>query len=143
MQLLNAADFDHIRTGTADVRTTGIEELGTVHHMRFSCCVVDDGHTLGSGGGNHDIDGSTNARHVKKDVGPARAVFRPDVDITALCTDLSTQCLKALDVLVDGTNAKITAAGQPDSRLAETAKFRTEQIIRAAFCLLSFMSLYL
>ena len=64
VELLHAADPDHIRSGSFDVRSHTVQEIGKIHHMRLFCSVLNDGQTVRKGRRHHDIDGRSHADHV-------------------------------------------------------------------------------
>lgn len=61
-----------------------------------------------------------------------RPLGAPGIDKTALYIYIGAQCLKALDMQVDGTNAQITAAGHGDLCFTEPAQQCANQIVGGA-----------
>ena len=81
-------------------------------------------------GCHHDVHGGAHGHHVQVDIGaPEDAVFRGGVDEAALHHHLGAQGGEALDMLVDGADAEVAAAGHGHLRLTETAQEGANQII--------------
>ena len=98
--------------------------------MGFLGSVFNDGVALRHDGSHHNVHGGAHGHHIQVDVGALEpAVLRGGGDKATLHHYLGTQGGKALDVLVDGADAEVAAAGHGDFRLAETAKQRADEII--------------
>ena len=130
MELIHPVDTNGIRTGTLDVRTHGVEEVGQVNDMGLLGGILNGGHAVRQGGGHHDVHRCADGDHVQIDGGALHAAFfRAGKDEVALM-HLSTHGDKALDVLVDRTNAaKVAPAGHRDLRLSKAAKQRADEIV--------------
>ena len=95
--------------------------------------VFDDGHAVGQGGGQHDVHGSAHGDDIQVDLGARHPpVGGPGVDIAAPHVHVGPHGHKALDVLVDGPAAEITAAGRGDFRRAEAAQQGADQVVGGA-----------
>ena len=78
----------------------------------------------------HNVHGSTHTRHVQAHSVAAKAVRTGlQVYIIIILVHFSAQGNKPLDMLINGTGGKITAAGQCHMSLAEPAQQRTHQVI--------------
>ena len=79
---------------------------------------------------DHNVHGSAHGHHVQIDVGPLQmTVLGPGVDVAALHGHLRAHGGKALDMLVDGPRAEVTAAGHGDLRPAESAEQSADEVI--------------
>ena len=133
-QALYAADLDHIGTGAHNIGAHGIEEVGQIYDMRLLGGVFNNGLTLSQGCSDHNIHGGSHRDHIQIDVGALQAFICVGIDDRiAAAFHLGAQRLKALDMLVNGTDtAKVAAAGHSDLGLAEATQIRTQQIIGCA-----------
>ena len=61
-----------------------------------------------------------------------QAVFGRGADVAARLLDRRAEGLEALDVLVDGADAEVAAAGHGDLRAAEAAELRADEVRRSA-----------
>ena len=129
MELIDAFYLYRVGSRAADLCAAGVEEVGKVNDMRFSCRIFDDGHTLRLDGCKHDIHCSADGYNVKKDIVGFKTVFCNGFDITALNADLGSESFKALYVLVNRADTEIAPAGVADIRSSESAELRAEQII--------------
>ena len=133
LELLHAADLDHIGTRTHDVGTHGVEEIGQIHDMRLLGGILDDGHALGQGGGQHDVHGCAHGNNIQIDLTALEpSTGHIGVDQAVFDLYLSAHGLKALDVLVDGTAAQVAAAGGRHLRPAKAAQQSAHQIVAGA-----------
>ena len=128
-----AADLDGVGAGTLDVSPHGIEEVGKVYDVRLLGGVVDDGDTVGQHGGHHNIHGGAHGNNIQIYIG-ARETAAPGggLNEAAFHRDLGPHGGEALDVLVDGADAEVTAAGHGNRGLAKAAQQRADEIIRGA-----------
>ena len=98
--------------------------------MGLSRSVFNHCSALGKHGCNHDIHRGADRNLVQVDAGTVQpAVKRIGIHKTALDIDIGTQGTHALDVLVDGANAEIAAAGHGCLGAAEAAQHGTDQVI--------------
>ena len=95
--------------------------------------VFDGGDTVGQGGGHHDVHGRAHGDNVQIDrrAGEA-AILGGGVDEAALHGHLRAHGGEALDVLVDGADAEVAAAGHGHGGLTEAAQQRAQQVIAGA-----------
>ena len=132
-QALHAADLDGIRARALDVGAHGVQEVGQIHDVRLLGGVFDRGGTLGQCRGHHNIHGGPHAHHVQIYRRTHQtAVFGGGVDEAALHGHLSAHGGEALDMLVDGPDAEVAAAGHGHGGLAEAAQQRTQQVVAGA-----------
>ena len=96
--------------------------------------VFNDGHALGHGGGEHNVDGGPHRGLVQEDVGPLQpAAGGLGHDKAALGVHLGPQGAKTLQMLVDGPGAaEIAPAGQGHVRRAEAAQQGPQHIVGRA-----------
>ena len=93
--------------------------------------VLDDRLAFGHGRCHHDVDGGADADDIKEDVAA--------LQMTGLCMDKSVlgryrraECTEALQMLVDGAGADVTAARQRYRGVASLAEKRAEKIVGSA-----------
>ena len=82
--------------------------------------IFQNGQSLCTHGCQHDVDRSTHRNHIQIDVGTEH-FFAGGVDKAVIGGDSGAQSLKALDVLVDGTHAKVTSARRGNVRLPKAS----------------------
>ena len=129
-QALHAADLDGIRARALDVGAHGVQEVGQIHDVRFLGRVFDGGGTLCQCRGHHNVHGGAHGDHVQIYRRTHQtAAFGGGVDEAALHGHLSAHGGEALDVLVDGPDAEVAAAGHGHGGLTEAAQQRAQQII--------------
>ena len=130
---LHAADLDGVGAGTLDVRAHGVEEVGQIHDVGLLGRVFDGGGALCQHGGHHDVHGGAHGDNVQID-GRTRQTAAPGggVDEAALHGHIRAHGGKALDMLVDGADTEVAAAGHGHGSLTEAAKQRAQQIIAGA-----------
>ena len=134
VHMLDAADLDRVRTGAAHVRAHQVQKVRQVDDVRLLRRIFDDRQPLRPDGGEHDVHGRADADHVEIDRAAHQRV-RGRGDHGVLCPDPRAERLKALDVLVDGTDAEIAAAGHGNFRLAGPAQQSADKIIGGAHLL--------
>ena len=102
--------------------------------MRLLGGVLNDGHTVGQGGGQHDIHGGTHGHHIQIDLSAGQPAAPGHLGIDQAVSDLhlGPHGYKALDMLVDGPSAQIAASGQGHFRPAEAAQKGAHQIVAGA-----------
>ena len=95
--------------------------------------VLNDGGTLGQNGGNHDVHGSAYADHVQIHMAAGEtAVGGVGADIAVQLIDTSAQGFKALDMLVNGADTEVAAAGHGHFGLTEPAQLRANEVVGSA-----------
>ena len=99
--------------------------------MRFSRRVVDHRHAVRRRRRDHDIQRRADGGEVEEDVRADRALGF-DLDVAALGRNPSAERLKALDVLVDRTDAEVAAPGEADLRVTEAPEFGAEEVVGPA-----------
>ncbi len=131
---LHAPDLDDVRAGSHDVRAHGVQKVGHVHDMGLLGRILNDGHALRHGGGQHNVDGSAYGHLVQENVGPLHpAAGGLRHDKAALGVHLHAQGPEALQVLVDGAGAaEVAASGQRHVRPAEAAQQRAQHVVGGA-----------
>ena len=133
VQFFDAVDLHGIGAGAADVRAHGVEEVRQIDDMRFSRRVFNDRTAAGRHGGEDDVHRRADGDLVKIDARAAQAAVRRLGDHKAVShVDLRSESRHALDVLFDGTNAEIAAAGHGRFGLAEATEHRADQIVGRA-----------
>ena len=86
--------------------------------------------SVGQGGGQHDIHGGPYGDDVQIDLGALQAtVLRACVDIAASDVHVGAHGHKALDMLINGTGAQVTAARRRHLGGPEPAQQRADKII--------------
>ena len=129
----DAADLDDVGSGSADVGAHGVQEVCQVDNVGLLGRILNDGQASRLDSGQHDIHGGTDRDNIHVD-GVAGKGVRLGVDNGVLLhVDRGTEGLKALQVLVDGTDAaEVAAARHGDPRLGVSAKQSSKQIIGCA-----------
>ena len=132
VELLHAVDLDGVRTGAANVRAHGVEEVGKIDDVRLARRVFDDRASLGEHGGDHNVhrraDGDLieiYARAAQPSAGDVRGDEIGNIDLRA-------EGVHALDVLVDRPDAEVAAARHRRAGNAEPAEHRADKIVRRA-----------
>ena len=82
-----------------------------------------------AGSRQHDIDGGADAGHIQVDMRTVHAAVGIGDDAAGLGGHIRAQRLKALEMLVDGADAQVAAAGHADLRGAEPAQKRPDEVI--------------
>ena len=132
VELLHAVDLDGVRTGAANVRAHGVEEVGKIDDVRLARCIFDDRASLGEHGGDHNVhrraDGDLieiYARAAQPSAGDVRGDEIGNIDLRA-------EGVHALDVLVDRPDAEVAAARHRRAGNAKPAEHRADKIVRRA-----------
>ena len=128
-QPLNTPDLNDIGTGAGHIGAHGIEEVCQIYNMGFFGSVFDDGGALCQNGGNHNVHGCAHGNNIQIDAAAMELCLGGRNDIAADDLYVSAHDVKALDVLVDGTDAEIAAAGHGNRCLAEPTQQCAHQII--------------
>ena len=132
-QLLDAADLDHIGAGSHDVGPHGVEEVGQVHDVGLLGGIFNDGHAVGQHTGQHDVHGGAHGHHVQVNLSAGQTSAGDlGADQAVAHIHVRTHGHKALDVLVNGPSAQITAAGQGYLGPAEAAQQSAYQVVAGA-----------
>ena len=133
VQLLHAVDLDRVGACAADIRSHGVEEVRQVDDMRLSRRIFDDRAAARRHGGEDNVHRRADRDLVKIDARTAQAALRRLGDHKAVAyVHLGAERRHALDVLFDGANAEIAAAGHGRLGLAEAPEHRADQIIGGA-----------
>ena len=132
-ETLHAADLDGVGAGALDVRAHGVQEVGQIHDVRLLGGVFDGGDAVSQCSGHHDVHGGAHGDNVQihRRAGET-AVLGGGVDEAALHGDVSSHGGEALDVLVDGADTEVAAAGHGHSRLSEAAQQSAQQVVAGA-----------
>ena len=132
-ETLHAADLDGVGAGALDVRAHGVQEVGQIHDVRLLGSIFDGGDAVSQRSGHHDVHGGTHGDNVQihRRAGET-AVFGGGVDEAALHGDVGSHGGEALDVLIDGTDAEVAAAGHGHGRLPEAAQQGAQQVVAGA-----------
>ena len=95
--------------------------------------VFNDGHAVGQHAGQHDVHGGAHGHHVQVDL-TAGQTSAGDLgaDQAVAHIHIGAHGHKALDVLIDGPSAQITAAGQGHLGPAEAAQQGAHQVVAGA-----------
>ena len=96
--------------------------------------VLDDGHAICQGGGQHDVHGGPYRDHVQIHLAAGQTAAAGDLgaDQAVAHVHVGPHGHKALDVLVDGPSAQVAAPGQGDLRPAKAAQQGPHQVIAGA-----------
>ena len=133
VQRTHAADLDHVGARAGDLCAHGVEEVGKVDDMGLLGAVFDDGHAAAEDCGEQDVHRRADGDDIEIDMAAAQTALRGvGADIAAGLLDHGAHGLKALDMLVDGADAEVAAAGHGDVGVAEAAKLRADQVVRRA-----------
>ena len=132
-QALHPADLDHVGARAHDLRPHGVEEVGQIHDVGLLGGVLNDRQAVGQHGRQHDVHGGAHRDDVQIDLGAAHAaVFGLGMDVAAPHIHVGPHGHKALDVLVNGPSAEVTAARRGHLGGAEPAQQRPNKVIRGA-----------
>ena len=130
VELFDTADLDGIGTCAGDGCAHGVQEVGHINDMGLLCGVADDGLAGQQAGSQHQVDGGADGSHIQVDTGAVETVGAGvQADVCRGVLHISAQQAEALQVLVDGTLGKLTAAGQSNVGRAETAQQNTHQVV--------------
>ena len=98
--------------------------------MRLFGAVFNDRHAAAQHGREHDIHRCTDGDDIQIHMSALQtALRRVRADIAAELLDACAHCLKALDVLVDGADAEVAAAGHCHARVTESAELGSDEIV--------------
>ena len=101
--------------------------------MRLLGGVFNGGGTLSQSGGHHDVHGGTHGDNIQiHRRAHETAVFGGGVDKAALHGHLGAHGGEALDMLVNGADAEVAAAGHGHGGLTEAAQQSAQQVIAGA-----------
>ena len=128
MKLLHADDPDHIGTGTLDVGSHAVEEVGHIHHVRFTRAVFDDRASLCHGRRHHNVDGRANGYGIQIDMASPQ-MLRHRTDRAVADGHLCTERLEALQVQIDRPAADIAAAREGNLGLLVLSKQCAKKIV--------------
>ena len=128
VQVLLTTNANHIRTCTLDLGAHAIQEVGQVHNVWFFGGVINHGGALGLRCRQHHIDGAAHGHHVKENV-TAPKLIRLHNDHAAPLFRLGTQCLKSLQVLVNGAGTDFAAAGSSHHGPSAPSQQCAQQVI--------------
>ena len=125
-------DFNDVGARAADIRAHGVEEVGKVYDMGLLGGIFQDSDALGFHRGQHGVDGTANGVAVKVNMSAqqsAGGLAGPGVDHATVQVYLYIHGLKGLDVLVDGPDPEVAAAGHGHARPGAAAQQCTQKII--------------
>ena len=112
--------------------------------MRLLGGVLKDRLTLSLNSRKHQVDGRADGYGVKINSRAMEGAIRPALDDSAVDQlILRAHQRKALQMLVDRTHSEVTAAGQGDLRVMETAEKSAQQIVRRAHTAYSVMGRFI
>ena len=133
VQTLDTLDTDRIRTGAANVRTHGVEEVGKVDDVRLARRVLDHGAAARKRRRDDDVHRRADGDLIQIYLCPMQAaVGRVGIDKAVFHLDVCAHRGHALDVLIDRPDAEIAAAGHGRLGRAEAAEHRADEVIRRA-----------
>ena len=134
MQAFHAVDDDFIRTGALDISTHLIEEVCQIYDVRLLCHVFHDGLSLCKDSCQHDVHGRANRDNIEINMAADQTLRRNGRDKAfRLHANIAVQTLKALDVLIDRTNAaEIASAWHRHAGMSISAQLRTDEVVRCA-----------
>ena len=127
---LHAVYLDNAGTCALNICTHGVQEVCKVNDMRFFSSVFYNGFALGLYGSKHNIHGCANRHNVEINIGTLKIAFGSIGNYhTVHNVHISTHGLESLDVLVNGTHAKITAAGHCAAGVTKATKHCADEVI--------------
>ena len=138
MQHIYPTDFNDIGAGAADIRSHGIEEVGQIDNMRFFGHIFQHRHAAGLYCRQHYINGSAHRDLIEVDMG-ALHPLGIGINKAIFNADFRAQKFKTFDVLIDGANAKIAAAGHGNTGLPKAPQQRADKIVAGAHMLGKFV----
>ena len=130
VELFHAVDLYCIRSRAADVRAHGVEEVCKVNDMRLARRVLDNGAPLGKHRRQNYVHCRADRDLVKIDPCAAQSPS-PGVRVDKAVSYVHVRAERshALDMLVNGTNAEIAAAGHGGLCVAKAAEHRADEVI--------------
>ena len=129
VQILNALDADHIRSGSLDLGAHAVEEVRRIDNVRLLGRILDDGGALRHDGSHHDVDRGADGDDIHIDVGSAQDLRLSDHHSGRCQADIRPQGPEALDMLVDRAQADVAASRQSHGSAPVLAQKRSDQII--------------
>ena len=131
MQALHAANLDHVCPGAPDIGSHAVQEVGNIYYMRLFCHIFHDGQSICHRCSHHDIDGSSNAYHVKIYMLAHQTVcFGHNLSI--LNVHIRAQSTESLDMLIYRPAANIASARKCNFRPLILSKQGAQKIIGCA-----------
>ena len=131
VELVHAPDLDNVRACASDVGAHGVEEVCKIDYMRLLCGVLNNSQPACPDGGEHDVDRCADGDHVEIHGRACEPLGSRLNNSVILYRHSCAEQLKALDMLVDGPRAEVTAAGHGDLRPAESAEQSADEVIRS------------
>ena len=129
-QIIHAADLDDVSTGAADVGAHRVEEVRQIDDMRLLGGILEDRLTLRLDCGEHQVDGRADGNGIEVDTCAVEGAFGTALDDSAVDKIvLRAHQRKALEVLIDGTNAEVTATGKGDLGVMKTSEQRAQKVV--------------
>ncbi len=138
VELLHSVDADHIGAGALDVRAHTVKEIGRIYHMGLLGRILDDRPPVSPRGGHHDVDGCADRHDVQKDM-RAMHGFAPRDNGAVGDAHVRADRAETFQMLINGAAADIAPAGKRNLRLVVFSKKRTQQIVRGADLLDTFV----
>ena len=139
VEFFHPFDTDDICTSAFDIGTHHVQIVCSIYHMGFFCCVFDGCHAFCHGSSQHDVDGSTYTYLVHINGCTHQSVCISTNHAVAFF-HCCTQCTEAFQMQVNGSNAKVAAAGQRNFRFFVSGKHSSQEIIRSSDLLYFFKS---
>ena len=116
----DTANFNNTRSGAGNVSAAGVEEVGNVNDMGLFGRIINDRHAISHHRCDHNVDGGTHRGNIEINGIANQTVFSFNKNVSVFDLYVGPKCLKPFDVLVDGTNTKITTARPTDFGLTKT-----------------------
>ena len=128
VQLLDAVDFDDIRTGAMYICAHHVQEVGKVNDVRLTRDVFKDRSAFSQNGRQHSVHRRADGDCVKKHMA-ADKVIRLDMDLTVLHRILGPEGVECLQVLVDGARTQVTSARHGDLPCPKAAQQCAKEVV--------------
>src|SRR5699024_8867777 len=109
MKLLHASDPDHIGAGAFNVGSHTVQEVGHIHHVGFTGCVLDNRPSSGHGSGHHNVDGSAYRHHIQENM-TAFQTGGSGYDSAMKDVNRCAKGTESFQMLIDGPAADIAAS---------------------------------
>ena len=128
VELLYASDTDHVRSGSSDVGSHAVKEVGNVYNVRLFCHVFQDGQAFCHSSCHHHIDGGSHADHIKINMLSYQLCSLGN-DLSVFDLHVRSQGTEPFEMLVDGTAADIAASGKRHFRALIFSKKSSQKIV--------------
>ena len=108
MKRFYSVNTNLICSGTANIGSHAVQEVGNIYDMRLFCCVLNNCLTFCHCCCHHDIDGSTHSYHIKVNMASDKT-FCFCNDQSMFNSYICPQSPKAFDMLVNRAKTDITS----------------------------------